>query len=55
MDKKCGYFEKDFIVIPINDCNHWSLSVIVRPAVAMQKDFDKLRIVKISIYRVFYI
>ena len=33
--KNVDIFEKDFLVVPINLVNHWSLVVIVRPALCM--------------------
>ena len=34
--KNVDIFEKDFLVIPVNLVNHWSLVVVVRPALCMQ-------------------
>ena len=40
--KNVDIFEKDFIIIPVNESKHWSLSVIVRPFVAMLENFHEL-------------
>ena len=33
--KNVDIFEKEFLVIPINFSNHWSLAVVVRPGLCM--------------------
>ena len=39
--KNVDIFEKEFLVIPINFANHWSLVVIVRPSICME-EYDSL-------------
>jgi hypothetical protein len=34
--KNVDIFEKDFLIIPINEANHWSLVIIVRPGLLMK-------------------
>ena len=34
--KNVDIFEKDFLIIPINESNHWSLTIIVRPGLLMK-------------------
>ena len=38
--KNVDIFERDFLVIPINLLNHWSLVVVVRPSLCMEESND---------------
>jgi sentrin-specific protease 7 len=40
--KKVDLWSKDFVFVPINEDNHWSLIVVVRPGLCISPDTNKI-------------
>ena len=53
--KKVNIFEKDFVIVPINEHSHWFVAVICYPGLVGKRRMDNNEVIPVCTYNIFFL